>query len=83
MLAKKAGMPYGQWKATQPIVVADEYEIPEGWRKCEYCGKPFKKWSAKRFCDLDCRTKNYEAKAKVMRAEYNRKRRAEGNGKVY
>ena len=83
MIARQSGMTYGQWKASQPIVVTDEYEVPEGWRKCEYCGKLFKKHSSKRFCDLDCREKNYAPRLKVIKAENERKRRLKGNGKVY
>ena len=62
--AKQKGMTYGQ-------LIAIRYEqglksnegkqetVPEGWIKCEYCGKPFKKRYVKRFCDVYCRERSY------------------------
>lgn len=73
-----AGMSYGKWKAMQePVKV--EKEIPEGWRVCEYCGKPFKKKHGKRFCDMDCRQKAYLPRYNELKAESMRKYR-ERNG---
>lgn len=75
MLAKQAGMSYGKWKALQPIVKVEEKSVPEGWRKCEHCGEPFKGKSGKRFCDVYCRQKAYEPRAKEIQLEYMRKYR--------
>jgi hypothetical protein len=57
------GCHYGRWKATQPIVaVVKDDTLPDGWKLCEYCGKPFKGISPKRFCDVLCRNKAYYEK---------------------
>ena len=71
--AKASGLSYGQWKALQPRQESKTEELPEGWKRCEHCGKAFKRFRQKRFCDLDCRAQAYEARAKVMRADYNRR----------
>lgn len=73
MLARRAGMSYGKWKALQPIVEVEEKPIPEGWRKCEYCGKPFMRKQGKRFCDFSCRNMAYQAKENEMARERMRK----------
>jgi hypothetical protein len=67
MLAKQAGMSYGKWKAMQPRVEIDEHTIPEGWTTCEYCGKAFKPYHRKRFCDMDCRKNAYAERTKGAR----------------
>lgn len=40
--AKAAGMSYGNWKAMQTNPVKVKKEIPDGWKVCQYCGKPYK-----------------------------------------
>lgn len=55
------GLSYGQWKAKQPFVPY-EAKIPDGWKRCERCGKPFKPMQAQRFCDIHCRELAYRAK---------------------
>ena len=75
MLAKQAGMSYGKWKAMQPIVKVEQKPIPEGWRKCEYCGKPFKPVQGKRFCEMDCRKEAYRKRENAIKKEYMRKYR--------
>ena len=40
--ARGAGMSYGKWKAMQPVVEFGESKLPDGWRRCVVCGKPFK-----------------------------------------
>lgn len=75
MLARQAGMTYGKWKALQPIVKVEEKPIPEGWRKCEHCGKPFKKKHGQRFCDIYCREQAYKQRASEIRQEYTRRYR--------
>jgi hypothetical protein len=58
MLAKEAGVSYGQWKALQkPKQVLRK--IPEGWIACEHCGKYFKPRANQRFCDIGCRAEAY------------------------
>ena len=69
MLAKQAGMSYGQWKALQPVVEVEK-KIPDGWIACEWCGKPFAPKNRKRFCEIGCRTDAYREKAREIRADY-------------
>ena len=57
--ALAAGTSYGKWKARQPRVEV-EAVIPDGWRACEYCSKPFKPKVSQRFCDIGCRTASYK-----------------------
>ena len=76
MLAKQAGMSYGQWKALQPIIPIAKREIPDGWRRCEWCGKPFKPVrGGKRFCEASCRTEAYREKAREIERERYRKQK--------
>ena len=70
-----AGMSYGKWKATQEPV-KPEKTIPEGWKVCEYCGKPFKPVGGQKFCEIYCREQAYSKKASDIRAEYRKKWRA-------
>ena len=79
MLAKQANMSYGKWMAMQKPVQLEEKPIPEGWRKCEFCGKPFKKSHGKRFCDIYCREQAYKPRENELKAENMRKYR-ERNG---
>lgn len=73
MLAMQAGMSYGKWKAMQEPVAVGEKPIPDGWQKCEKCGKPFKSGKGKRFCDEICRRTAYDESGKQK--EYMRKYR--------
>ena len=58
--ALAASMSYGKWKALQPRAEESTQVIPDGWKACEHCGKPFKaKYGGKRFCDAECREKAY------------------------
>ena len=61
MLARQANMSYGKWKAMQPIVEVDKKAIPEGWRVCEHCGKPFKPRTKQkqRYCEFVCQQRAY------------------------
>ena len=70
MLARKANMSYGKWKAMQQPVKIKEAPIPEGWKKCEYCGKLFKPKSGQRYCEPYCREQAYAPIAKEMRRAY-------------
>ena len=63
--ARKAGMSYGQWKATQEPVVIRRPEKPEG--VCRHCGRELPK-GKKIWCSEECCT------------EGSRKRRREKRG---
>ena len=76
MLAKQAGMSYGQWKALQPVVQVEK-KIPEGWKPCEWCGKLFEGHKNKRFCEYYCREEAYKEKAKAQYADYYHRVRKE------
>ena len=54
--ALAAGMSYGKWKGLQPLVKIEKQEIPEGWKLCAFCGKPFKPKakSNQKYCDSVC-----------------------------
>lgn len=70
------GCHYGAWKATQePVKIEPKTTIPEGWRNCEYCGKPFKNKQGKRFCDIGCRNEAYRERDRILKREHARKRR--------
>lgn len=56
--ARRAGLTYGQYMAMQPPYVKPE--VPDGWKRCEYCGKGFKPVQGKRFCDVECRERAYK-----------------------
>lgn len=76
MLAKQAGLSYGKWKALQPIVpIVKKTTIPEGWKKCEYCGTHFKPHKGQRFCQVYCRQQAYKQRdeVKAKNASYMRK----------
>ena len=82
------GCHYGAWKALQdrPVVIKKkEDEIPDGWKVCLYCRKPFKpkKYSNNRqiYCEIECqksaqRERDRE-KFREYRREYMAKKRAE------
>lgn len=81
-MALAANMSYGKWKAMQkPVKPVVNVEIPEGWRKCEYCGKPFKGGKGKRFCDEICRRTAYEksGKPKEYMKKYRGSKRCDDN----
>lgn len=68
--ALAAGMTYGKWKAMQEPVKKVPVQIPEGWKACAYCGKPFKTKQGKKFCEIGCRNDAYAEKNKQLKAEY-------------
>ena len=73
------GCHYGHWKAAQdPVRIVKKTEIPEGWRVCEYCGKPYKPKSKRpqKYCQPYCGTRAQREKDKAKRNEYQRKWRA-------
>lgn len=82
MLAKQAGMSYGQWKAMQkPVKI--EKKVPDGWLVCENCGKAFKPKTKRpqQFCEVECQKKAYSEKYKEKKREcarqYKARKRAE------
>lgn len=54
--ARAAGMSYGKWKGLQTPAKIEKKEIPEGWKRCAYCGKPFKPKSKQnqKYCESYC-----------------------------
>lgn len=74
MLANRSGVSYGRWKAENPSTAPEKVdEIPQGWKICEHCGKPFKERFGKRFCDIECRTQASREKDLAIKREYYRK----------
>lgn len=61
MLAKKANMSYGKWKALQKPVPIPKKEVKDdGMKECAWCGKKFKPTSSKqRFCGVYCQQTAY------------------------
>lgn len=55
MLARKAGMSYGQWKALQPNTREEREPIQKG-RVCLHCGKIFipKTNNNQKYCEFYC-----------------------------
>lgn len=95
MLAREANMTYGKWKAlqyqqqqkqeTQPEPKRD---IPEGWKRCEWCGKPFKPKTKRKqmYCEVSCQQqaqyyRNHDKELEIQR-RYRERRKAAGDGKL-
>lgn len=81
------GVHYGAWKATQkPVPI--EKGIPEGFRICIGCGKPFKPNtpnSKQIYCDVTCQKQYYRIKYRERNKQssmesYYRKKEAAANG---
>ena len=72
MLAMKAGMSYGKWKALQPAVVPEKKELPEGWRLCPGCGKEFTGRKNKKYCCKECQVEDYHKRISKTNKEYVR-----------
>ena len=75
MLAMKAGMSYGKWKALQPAVVPEKKELPEGVRLCPHCGKEFTGRKNKKFCGPECKVQYTNIKRRKTNKEYMRQYR--------
>lgn len=74
-MALAAGMSYGKWKAMQaPAKITPKTDMPEGWRKCEWCGTWYKPKTKRpqKFCELSCQVNCREARRKQKDAEYKR-----------
>lgn len=52
--AKAAGLSYGKWKAMQGVTIKKSTDLPEGWKRCEWCNTPFKAKKNQRFCGAVC-----------------------------
>ncbi len=68
------GVHYGAWKATQIPKKIEPKGLPDGWKKCAYCGKPFKP-KTKRiqyYCEAQCQAAAQREKDKDKRAIYKR-----------
>lgn len=87
ILAKKAGLSYGQWKAMQKPVVKKEKKAKNGWKKCKGCGKLFEPRNNKqKYCDIVCRDAGYYAAHRdeireYARNYYHEKRKGLSDGK--
>lgn len=64
--AMAAGMSYGKWKALQGIPARAETVkgMPEGWKKCPWCGVIFKPHVNQKYCDIQCQRTAQRAKEK-------------------
>ncbi|MBQ6852389.1 MAG: hypothetical protein IJO04_05105 [Oscillospiraceae bacterium] len=73
--ALACGMSYGKWKAMQdPVKI--EKKIPEGWKACAWCGKPFKpKTQKQKYCELSCQRAANKERERQRRNEYMKERR--------
>ena len=77
--ALAAGMSYGKWKAMQGYSeLKKKDEIPEGWRACKHCGKPFKPINKQIYCEFACQKaaqkeqmKAYKIRNRGQEREYN------------
>ena len=72
MRARQAGVSYGKYiamKAEEPEIEAED-EIPEGWIKCKFCGRPFKPYDKRMlYCDSICRQKSNAPRNRERRRE--------------
>ena len=76
MLARQANMSYGKWKAMQDPVVAVKPMIPDGWKECVECGKPFKPHDVRqRYCEQFCQRRANIKKNRERAREYARRKR--------
>lgn len=70
MLAKQAGMTYGQYKAMQDPVTVKK-GIPEGWLVCAWCGKQYKPKTKRKqlYCDFVCQREAQKEKDRERKAK--------------
>lgn len=63
------GCHYGAWRAAQgDILIVNDDGIPEGWKKCEYCGELFKpSRSDQKFCGAYCQRQNADKRFREKR----------------
>ncbi len=76
--ALAADMSYGRWKALHPYTkdMVDEPTVPEGWRICQECGRPFKPKTKRSqyYCEAYCQR---SAAMKRLKEKEERKLRNE------
>lgn len=74
------GCHYGHWKAMQgePVKVEKMDELPEGWKFCLWCGKPFKTNHQKqqKYCEIYCQREAAAERARIRHNEKNKRWRA-------
>lgn len=59
------GVRYGAWRATKGPMPVAEKMIPEGFKKCEYCGELFKpSRSDQKYCGAYCQGRASEKRCK-------------------
>lgn len=82
------GVHYGKWKANQKPVEIVPGEIPEGWRVCANCGRPFKpktkriQYYCEAYCQIEAQKQRDRAKhAKYMQEYREREARHENENK--
>lgn len=64
------GVHYGAWRAAQgDKIIVEPTAAPEGWKKCEYCGRLFKPYNKRlqRFCEVGCQVAAANARYKKRR----------------
>lgn len=54
------GCHYGAWRALQGEVLVVKDAIPEGWKRCEFCGEAFKPSSKRpqKYCGAYCQQRS-------------------------
>ena len=75
--ALAAGMSYGKWKAMQePVKIVPKTEMPEGWRKCEWCGTWYKPKTKRpqKYCQSYCQLSASWSRAKKRKKGNNNER---------
>jgi hypothetical protein len=76
MLARKAGMTYGQWKALHPNTKDDVPKVPlKGECVCQHCGKAFvsRTKQKRKFCDFYCQNAAAQVRLKERKEKNNGK----------
>ena len=66
------GVHYGAWRAAQGMVlVVQDNGIPEGFMKCQYCGKLFKPYNkrAQKYCEAYCQRRASFERCKQKKRE--------------
>ncbi len=69
--ARAAGMSYGKWKGLQePVKTERKKKIPEDWKICEYCGKPYKPTTRRpqKYCEPNCANNAYWERERQKKA---------------
>jgi hypothetical protein len=79
------GVNYGRWKARQsPTKIEPKTDMPEGWKKCAWCGTWFKpkSYRPQKYCEISCQITARDFRLKDKKAQYMReyRKRVEANG---